>query len=329
MMSTFPSSSSKSLTSTPLKSRPSGLGSVLQRSRSLESTGDSTSSLLSPIYHDSFELSEDEPESDQPQPVHNITVTLGEDVAPGSPSRNKVDTTGLEDRSSAMQFNLSAWEQWIVDKAKEERIRNQQKAMEELTLKEKQKEKEKEQQKKKVVSDCKIQEWLQMKREQEKKERMSKEFHKSKEQLQEEKRRAEIEKKAHEKYKEWLRKKKQEEMERILKEKEEAARREAEERERKEKAEESFKEWLEGVKTKGKLSRQSSASSVGNYNNVNYPAPSFVNPIPWKPIHVPQQERTPRKSSARKRTPGPPKSQSTPCLAYRPKDTISFACKRR
>ncbi|RXN22887.1 ras-related Rab-19-like protein [Labeo rohita] len=226
MMSTFPSSSSKSLTSTPLKSRPSGLGSVLQRSRSLESTGDSTSSLLSPIYHDSFELSEDEPESDQPQPVHNITVTLGEDVAPGSPSRNKVDTTGLEDRSSAMQFNLSAWEQWIVDKAKEERIRNQQKAMEE------------------------------------KKERMSKEFHKSKEQLQEEKRRAEIEKKAHEKYKEWLRKKKQEEMERILKEKEEAARREAEERERKEKAEESFKEWLEGVKTKGKLSRQSSASSV-------------------------------------------------------------------
>ncbi len=87
MMSTFPSSSSKSLSSTPLKSRPSGPGSVLQRSRSLESTGDSTSSLLSPIYHDSFELSEDEPESDQPQPVHNITVTLSEDVAPGSPYR--------------------------------------------------------------------------------------------------------------------------------------------------------------------------------------------------------------------------------------------------
>ncbi|KAL0155457.1 hypothetical protein M9458_049720, partial [Cirrhinus mrigala] len=78
-MSTFPSSSSKSLTSTPLKSKPSGLGSVLQRSRSLESTGDSTSSLL-------FELSEDEPESDEPQPVHNITVTLRENVAPGSPS---------------------------------------------------------------------------------------------------------------------------------------------------------------------------------------------------------------------------------------------------
>ncbi len=41
-----------------------------------------------------------------------------------------MDTTGLEERSSNMQFNLSAWEQWIVDKAKEERIRKQQKDME-------------------------------------------------------------------------------------------------------------------------------------------------------------------------------------------------------
>uniref|UniRef100_A0A671NXJ4 Coiled-coil domain-containing protein 34-like n=1 Tax=Sinocyclocheilus anshuiensis TaxID=1608454 RepID=A0A671NXJ4_9TELE len=270
-MSTFPSSSSKSLISTPLKSR---------------SSGDSTSSLLSPIYHDSFELSEDEPESDKPQPMHNITVTLREDVAPGCPFRDEVDITGLEDRSSSVQFKLSAWEQWIVDKAKEERIGKQQKAMEELTLKEKRNEKEQEQQKKTVVGDCKIQEWLQMKREQEKKERMSKGFQKSKEQLQEEKRRAEIEKKAQEKYKEWLRKKKQEEMERKLKEKGvEMITELTILRERREKAEESFKEWLEGVKTKGKLSRQSSASSAGNYNNVNYPAPSFVNPIPWKPIH--------------------------------------------
>ncbi len=41
-----------------------------------------------------------------------------------------MDTTGLDDRSSSVQFNLSAWEQWIVDKAKEERIRKHQKAME-------------------------------------------------------------------------------------------------------------------------------------------------------------------------------------------------------
>lgn len=319
MMSGFPSSSSKSFTSTPLKSKPS----ALQRSRSVESTGDSTSSLLSPIYHDSFELSEDEADYDH-QPAHNITVTLS-----GDGSRDEVDTTDPADGSSDAQLKLSAWEQWVVDKAREDRVRKQQKALEDLTLKEKQEQEKKEKLKKKVASDGKIQEWLQMKRDQEKKERISKEFQKSKEQLQEEKRHAEIEMKAQEKYKEWLRKKKQDEIERKLKEKEEAARREMEEHERQKQAEESFKEWLETVKTKGKVSRQSSVCSAGNYNNVNYPSPSFVNPIPWKPIHIPKQDTTPKKSLRCKKTPGPPKSQSTPCLTYRPKDTLSFDCKRR
>ncbi|XP_056596112.1 coiled-coil domain-containing protein 34 isoform X2 [Triplophysa dalaica] len=320
MMSGFASSSSKSLTSTPLKSKPS----ALQRSRSVESTGDSTSSLLSPIYHDSFELSEDEPDHDHVQPAsNNITVTSREDVAPGEASR---DESGTTDRSSEAQFTLGAWEQWLVDKARDDRARKQQKALEDLALKEKQEQEKKHQMKKKVASDGKIQEWLQMKREEEKNKSISKEFQKSKEQLQEEKRRAGIEIKAREKYKEWLRQKKQEEMERKLKEKEEAARREMEEQERKKQADESFKEWLEAIKTKGKASRLCSA---GNYNNVNYPSPSFVNPIPWKPIHIPQHDTTPQKSLRCKKTSGPPKSQSTPCLTYRPKDTLSFACKRR
>lgn len=327
-MSSFPSSSSKSLSSTPLKSRASGAASVPQRSRSQESSGGSTSSLISPIYHHSFEDSEDEPE-DHFQPIRNFTVTLNEDTAPLSPSRDEVDTTGLDNRLSSSQMKLSAWEQWIVGKAKEERVRKQQRAVEELTLKDKEIEKEKEEQKKKDASDCKIQEWLQMKREQEKKDKQSKESQKSEKQLEEEQKRAEIERKAQEKYKEWLRKKKQEEAERKLREKEEAERRLGEERERKEKAEESFKEWLDGVKSKQKVSRQSSACSAGNYNNVNYPSPSFVNPIPWKPIHVPQQEPSGRKSSARRRKTNPVKSQSSSCFTYRPKDTISFACKRR
>ncbi|KAA0724705.1 hypothetical protein E1301_Tti015257 [Triplophysa tibetana] len=319
-MSGFASSSSKSLTSTPLKSKPS----VLQRSRSVESTGDSTSSLLSPIYHDSFELSEDEPDHHHVQPANNnITATLREDVAPGEASR---DESGTIERSSDAQFMLGAWEQWLVDKAREERVRKQQKALEDLALKEKQEQEKKHQLKKKVASDGKIQEWLQTKREEEKNKSISKEFQKSKEQLQEEKRREGIEIKAREKYKEWLRQKKQEEMERKLKEKEEAARREMEEQERKKQADESFKEWLEAIKTKGKASRLSSA---GNYNNVNYPSPSFVNPIPWKPIHIPHHDRPPQKSLRCKKTSGRPKSLSTPCLTYRPKDTLSSACKRR
>lgn len=66
----------------------------------------------------------------------------------------------------------------------------------------------------------------------------------------------------------------------------------------------------------------------GGYDNLNYPAPSFVNPIPWKPIHIPQHDRTPKKNSTHRKQPGPPKYRSTPCLAYKPKETISFASKR-
>lgn len=109
MMSAFPSSSSKSLTSTPLKSRASVPGSVRQRSRSVESTGDSTSSLLSPIYHDSFELSDEEPESDQPRPVHNMTVTLSEDGAPVSPSRWAfVELVTCQYNKSAPQYHAKS-----------------------------------------------------------------------------------------------------------------------------------------------------------------------------------------------------------------------------
>lgn len=109
MMSAFPSSSSKSLTSTPLKSRASVPGSVRQRSRSVESTGDSTSSLLSPIYHDSFELSDEEPESDQPRPVHNMTVTLSEDGAPVSPSRWAfVELVTCQYNKSAQQYHAKS-----------------------------------------------------------------------------------------------------------------------------------------------------------------------------------------------------------------------------
>lgn len=70
-------------------------------------------------------------------------------------------------------------------------------------------------------------------------------------------------------------------------------------------------------------------SLSGNYNNVNYPAPSFVNPIPWKPIHVPQEDGTPRKGSARKRTAGAGKSRSSRCLTHTPRDAVGLACKRR
>ncbi|XP_053093165.1 coiled-coil domain-containing protein 34 isoform X3 [Pangasianodon hypophthalmus] len=289
-MSVPQSASSKSLTSTPLKSK-SAVPRSIPRSRSVESTGDSTYSLLSPIYHDSFELSDDDKEEaqNQCQPPDDPSLAAHEGVLPIGPSRN--ESLHAEDTSTG-KLNLSAWEQWLVSKAKEERIKIHQKSL------------------------------------QEKQEKLCRESQKTNKMLHEEQKRLEIEKKAQEKYNAWLHKKKQEEKERKLKEQEEIARREKEEREQKERADEKFKEWLKNITDKERHKRKSSACSADGYDNLNYPAPSFVNPIPWKPIHIPQQDRTPRKNSAHRKQPGPPKNCSTPCLTYKPKDTISFASKR-
>ncbi|XP_060770685.1 coiled-coil domain-containing protein 34 [Neoarius graeffei] len=324
-MSVPQSASSKSFTSTPLKSK-STVPRSIPRSRSVESTGDSTYSLLSPIYHDSFELSEDDKEEALKQfQSHDPSLTEHEGVLPISPSRN--ESLHGEDTSTG-KLNLSAWEQWLVSKAKEERIKMHQKSLQQQALKEKKEREETEQQRKKAVSECKIQEWLQMKREQEKQEKLCRESQKTNKMLQEEQKRLEMEKKAQEKYSAWVHKKKHEEKERKLKEQEEIARRENEERERKERADEKFKEWLQSIKDKERHKRQSSACSISGYDNLNYPAPSFVNPIPWKPIHIPQHDRTAKKNSTHRKQPGPPKYHSTPCLTYKPKDTISCASKR-
>lgn len=295
----------------------------------MESTGDSTYSLLSPIYHDSFDFS-DEAEEEAPkcsQSADNSFLTVNETTLSASPSRNV--TESLLAINTSGKLNLSAWEQWIVSKAKEERNKMHQKALEQQALKEKKAQEEEKIQRKKAVTESKIHEWLQMKKHQEKEEKLCKETQKTKEMLYEEKKRLEIERKAQVKYKQWLQKKKIEEMERKLKEQEDTSRRERDERERKEMAEEKFKEWLKNIKDKDRLKHQSSACSAGGYDHLNYPLPTFVNPIPWKPIHVPQQNTTPRKNPARRKRPGLPKYQSTPCLSYKPKDTISFASKRR
>lgn len=326
-MSARQSALSKSFTSTPLKCK-STVPRSIPRSRSVESTCDSTYSLLSPIYHDSFELSDDDDDKEERlkecHPPDVPSLTAHEDALPTGPARN--ESFHAEDTSTE-KLNLSAWEQWLVSKAKEERMKMQQNSLEQQALKEKTQQEETEQQRKKAVSECKIQEWLQMKREQEKQEKLCQESQKTNRMLQEEQKRLEIEKKAQEKYKAWLHKKKHEEKERKLKDQEEMTRRDQEERERKERADEKFKAWLKSIKDKERPKRELSECSSGGYNYLNYPAPSFVNPIPWKPIHIPQHDRTPRKNSAHRKRPGPPKYRSTPCLTYTSKDPISFTSK--
>ncbi|XP_028813994.1 coiled-coil domain-containing protein 34 [Denticeps clupeoides] len=321
-MSGFHPSLSKSLTSTPLKSSEDRR---VYRSKSLDS--DSTYSLLSPIYHDSFDCSDVEDHKvEQLQQRLDSSVALTDNAVPASPKRNEGHAPAQSSLDASMPLNLSAWEQWIVFKAKEERLRVQQKAKEEFKMKQEQKQEQKKQLQKKVFTESKVQEWLKMKSKQEKQERKRKE-HKDQEkvELEEQKRKA-AEQKAQEGYREWLQKKKQEDAERKQREKEEAATRETEEKERRKRAEEKFREWLQALSRN--CPKRTSPGSPG-YDILNYPEPSFYNPIPWKPIHVPQPEKTPGKSSTRKKQSGPPRYHSTPCVLFRPKDTLSFGCKRR
>ncbi|XP_076863231.1 coiled-coil domain-containing protein 34 isoform X2 [Brachyhypopomus gauderio] len=317
-MSAFRFSSSKSLTSTPLKSK-SSIPKSIPRSKSVESVGDSTYSLLSPIYQQSFDE-----DSAAGQPTG---PGLQGHVSSVPPSRHETESLHAQDAVCTAKLNLSAWEQWVVSKAREERIKMHHKALEQQFMEEKKEQDEREHQRRKTVSECKIQEWLQMKRKQEIKERFYKESQKTKELLHEEQKRMEIEKKAQVKYEEWLQKKKQEEMQRKVTEQEEMARRENEERERKRKAEERFKEWLTNIKDRDQQ-KQSSKCSTGGYDHLNYPTPSFVNPVPWKPIHIPQQIRAPGKKSTPRKQSGQPKYKSTPCISYKPKDTFPFAFKK-
>ena len=88
VMSAFQSTSSKSFTSTPLKST-SNVRRSIPRSKSVESADDSTYSLLSPIYHDSFDFSDEDndEEPNQCQLADNPSLTVHEDVLSVSPIR--------------------------------------------------------------------------------------------------------------------------------------------------------------------------------------------------------------------------------------------------
>ncbi|XP_033823539.1 coiled-coil domain-containing protein 34-like [Periophthalmus magnuspinnatus] len=249
------------------------------------SDDEDTFSLLSPIYHDSFESGED------------ISQSSGQ-----SPPKGTMDTSVLSDRcelpktpsdqmlSSAVPqktpASLSAWELWLLNKAKEDRIKLEKKAEEERLLQEKKNQQEKDHEQKVAMINQRIQEWLKMKREQEKQEQDLKQSKEQKDLMLQMQKQREIELKAQDKYKEWLQKKNQEKAEKEKKLKEEAALKEAQEKERRRRAEEKFKEWLSQANTKNTVNRKSTCQ--GPYGK-SYPSPSFYNPIPWKPIHIPPE----------------------------------------
>ncbi|KAM3918281.1 coiled-coil domain-containing protein 34 [Leptodactylus fuscus] len=270
--------------STPQK--PSTSESVTRRSKSCDvgSAGDSTYSLLSPIYHD-FESFESDIED---RSFH--AEILGKERETKKPCHQTQEGTGTIEQSLA-DMKLSPWETWLLSKERQGRIELQNKLYEEIKQEEERRRQELKKEQKKRLAEEQHKEWVRKKQEQERKEKEQKLLKEKQEKELEERQRHFIEEKSKERYEEWLRKKREEEQERKRRLKEEEEKRAAEQREKKEKAERNFQEWLEQAKNRPRPALNSygyaNGKLTGYYDGSSYPAPGFYNPIPWKPIPVP------------------------------------------
>ncbi|XP_041852938.1 coiled-coil domain-containing protein 34-like [Melanotaenia boesemani] len=320
-MPNCPASASKGFSSTPIKSQGKTTSKGLDDD--VVSDDEDTFSLLSPIYHDSFDSDEEELEL----PAQRTLSRQSDDSRPcKSPVRCELPKTPLGKMSSpAMQPadspSLSAWQMWLLNKAKEDRLKLEKKAEEERLLREKKEQQEREREKKKVVMGEKIQEWLQIKREQERQQQVVKLRKEEEEMQRQQEKQREIKQKAQHKYRDWLQKKNEEKMEREKTEKEEAALKEDLEKERRRRAEVKFKEWLVKANEKSRTSSRSPCYPTSPYDKA-YPAPSFYNPIPWKPIHIPPPETSPNQT---KKPQKQRKSQTSSCSSFRSRNTVTAA----
>ncbi|XP_053742164.1 coiled-coil domain-containing protein 34 [Synchiropus splendidus] len=269
-----PASASEGFSSTPVKSSQSKHV-LMHMDDGVLSEDDDTFTQLSPIYNDSFD-SDDELEN-------------GDSRRSASPLRCELPKA----RSSLLEHegspSLGAWELWLVNKAKKERLKLERKEDEERLMRQKLEQGEVERRRKKEIVEEKIREWLKVKREQEKKEQLCKLIKEEEEMQRRQEKLREAEQKAQQKFNDWLHKKKQEKLEKLKKEKEEANLKAEQEKERRRKAEEKFQEWLAKADDRSRASPKSPQCPASPYDKF-HPSPGFYNPIPWKPNHVPPPE---------------------------------------
>nr|XP_022307223.1 coiled-coil domain-containing protein 34-like isoform X2 [Crassostrea virginica] len=305
---------------------------IPRRSRSLESNG-STASLTSVLDHDSYEspdLSEDEWERDEfRRNVENEEKTVEQDrrTARNRPSsckaralaksqdrvkvqrKNRItahqrdrfseyDTTSGQ--SENMDTGLSPWEQWLIQKTKEERVKRQQMKKHKVEVREQKEQKAKEKIQKEVKAEEKRTEWLKQKNYEETlRKKLEKQRIKTEAEIKAQQNMI-TKMKAERKFEEW--KEKKDNMEREKKEQEIQKKREIEleEKCKKIKAQQKYEEWLRSAKNRPKSAQSfgySGGKLTGYHDTGAYPAPTYYNPIPWHPNPIPKTQKTERSKS--------------------------------
>ncbi|XP_069812745.1 coiled-coil domain-containing protein 34-like isoform X2 [Dendropsophus ebraccatus] len=306
--------------STPQK--PSTSQPVMGRSKScdISSAGESTYSLLSPIYHDSFE-------SDIEDHSFHADILAEENETKKPSNQNQGGVSAIE--QSLADLKLSPWETWLLSKERQGRIELQSRIAEELKQEEERRKQELKKEQKKLLAEEQHKEWVRKKQEQEKKEKEEKLLKEQQEKELKEQQKCLIKEKSKARYQEWLCKKREEEQERKRRQKEEEEKRIAEQREKKEKAEYMFEEWLEQAKNKPRPTLNSygyvNGKLTGYYDASSYPAPGFYNPIPWKPIPMPPPPKETIKTLSGKKKKRPVSHQlyrPSTTIGYKPKDNL-------
>ncbi|OCT81874.1 hypothetical protein XELAEV_18024381mg [Xenopus laevis] len=278
------------------------------RDHELSVSVNSTSSLLSPIYHESYESDDDDDDLQR----------LEDNNSAGSHRTLRPPEEGRHSQTHSMEnLNLTPWEAWLLHKEREGRVELQRKISEQLKQEEELLKEQQHKEKKKLLAEEQRKEWVRKKKEQERKEKEERLLKEQRDKEAEERGRISAQEKGKEKYEAWLRKKKMEEQERKRKEKEQEEKSLTEQREKKDKASQVFKEWLEQAKNKPRPVLNSygyvNGKLTGYYDASSYPAPAFYNPIPWKPIPVPPPPKEATKNVSAKKKKRPVSSQS-----YRP-----------
>ncbi|XP_069812748.1 coiled-coil domain-containing protein 34-like isoform X4 [Dendropsophus ebraccatus] len=148
--------------STPQK--PSTSQPVMGRSKScdISSAGESTYSLLSPIYHDSFE-------SDIEDHSFHADILAEENETKKPSNQNQGGVSAIE--QSLADLKLSPWETWLLSKERQGRIELQSRIAEELKQEEERRKQELKKEQKKLLAEEQHKEWVRKKQEQEEEEK--------------------------------------------------------------------------------------------------------------------------------------------------------------
>ncbi|XP_069770831.1 coiled-coil domain-containing protein 34-like [Narcine bancroftii] len=295
---------------------------ALYKGCNLEVSKDSTTSLLSPIYHDSYE-SEDGKTEVSKTPASSISnremastanKTVSKKLAIFSPVRSKTSRFRTSERKTQLskeeeqhlkEVELTAWEEWLIKKAKEERIEVLKKSQEEIILKQAKLKEQEELERKKVRAEEEHRCWVRKKIEKEKLEKEKKCHKDQEEKIVREQERKRATERASKIFQEWLRNKKLQKMETKKIEKDAEEKKAAETQERRERADKIFQEWLQSVRTRPRTVPSSfgyaNGKLTGYYDGASYPVPSYCNPIPWKPIPVPCSEDNGKKITCKEK----------------------------